>query len=156
MVFTIHKWTQLVLSFKTWILPMVSGISNVRIIVMYVANQYKHIEWHTFVTQVCLCFAIYGKHAIFLQICSKGGYLHLWLHNYNWSIIRLDVHSILWYRLIIPRGWTMVLLPIITWRPPTNPYELSLLLEFKLHWTSCLCYKHWEHMGSLGCNMPKY
>jgi hypothetical protein len=83
LVFRIHIWTQLLLSFKAWILPMLSGISNVKIIVMYVANQYKPIKWHTFVTQVCLCFAVYGKHAISPQIYSKGGYFHLWFHNYN-------------------------------------------------------------------------
>lgn len=72
MVFRIHTWTQLLLSFKAWILPMLSGISNVKIIVMYVANQYKPIEWHTFVTQVCLCLPFMESMQSLLKYTQKG------------------------------------------------------------------------------------
>jgi len=44
---------------------------------MVVARKLGPFVEHTLVVWIGLCFAIDGKHAILLEICSKEGYFHL-------------------------------------------------------------------------------
>jgi hypothetical protein len=50
------------------------------IFVLYMVDQFGLSFLHTFAPWPCLCFAIYGKHVIPFQICSKG---HSFIYDFT-------------------------------------------------------------------------
>ncbi len=79
----------------------------------------SYVVWH------CVYFVAYAKHAIPVQICTTGRYLHIWIHSYNQGMPRLAIQFVLWYHSIIPRKWIFILLRIVIRWLLINPYKMG-------------------------------